>query len=50
MHRGVFPEPDAFAALWSLERRFMPVMKADERERSYAGWKDAVSRTLSNRD
>jgi glycerol kinase len=50
MHRGVFPEPDAFAARWALDRRFMPMMGADERERAYSGWKDAVARTLSNRD
>jgi glycerol kinase len=46
-HAGVYPDAAAFARQWSLERRFTPAMAADERERRYAGWKDAVSRTLA---
>ena len=45
---GVCPDPDAFAATWALERRFTPAMQASERERKYAGWRDAVQRTLSH--
>ena len=46
---GACPEPDVFAKTWSLERRFTP--RADEgfRARKYAGWREAVARTLSNR-
>ncbi|NNF79898.1 MAG: glycerol kinase, partial [Rhizobiales bacterium] len=44
---GVYPEPDAFAKLWSLEKRFAPEMAEDVRTQKYAGWKDAVRRTLS---
>ncbi|MCP5084772.1 MAG: glycerol kinase GlpK [Alphaproteobacteria bacterium] len=44
---GVYPEPDAFAQLWSLEKRFAPEMAQDVRMQKYAGWKDAVRRTLS---
>jgi glycerol kinase len=40
---------DGFAAEWALERRFEPSMDGDLRERKYAGWLDAVSRTLTNR-
>ncbi|MEO0960600.1 MAG: FGGY-family carbohydrate kinase, partial [Pseudomonadota bacterium] len=47
MSAGVFPGLDAFAERWSLERRFEPAMEAAERDRKYAGWTDAVSRTLS---
>lgn len=47
LQAGFYPEPDAFAETWALERRFTPVMDSEERERRYAGWKDAVSRTLS---
>jgi glycerol kinase len=44
---GLCPDLDGFAAQWKLDRRFDPRMAADERARKYAGWKDAVSRTLS---
>ncbi|MEO1724241.1 MAG: glycerol kinase GlpK [Pseudomonadota bacterium] len=47
MSAGVFPGLDAFAESWALERRFEPAMEAAERDRKYAGWTDAVSRTLS---
>jgi len=44
---GFYPGPDEFAKVWALEKRFLPEMAADERERKYEGWKDAVRRTLS---
>ena len=44
---GLLPEPDRFADLWRLERRFTPGMAASERSRKIAGWRDAVRRTLS---
>ncbi len=44
---GVCPEPEAFARTWALERRFIPSMAADTRARKYAGWRDAVRRTLT---
>ena len=44
---GLCPDLDGFAAQWRLDRRFAPRMDAAERERKYAGWKDAVQRTLS---
>ncbi|MEM9764861.1 MAG: glycerol kinase GlpK [Pseudomonadota bacterium] len=47
MSAGLFPGLDEFADSWALERRFEPAMAAAERDRKYAGWKDAVSRTLS---
>ena len=50
MHVGFYPPPAEFAVSWSLERRFAPDMGAEERERKYAGWTDAVRRTLSGRD
>lgn len=48
-HAGVFPDQDGFAATWALDRRFEPAMEAAERDVAYAGWKDAVARTLSDR-
>ena len=44
---GFFPEPAAFAARWALDRRFSPAMDEAERSARYAGWRDAVQRTLS---
>ena len=44
---GLCPDLDGFAAQWRLDRRFAPRMDAASRERKYAGWKDAVSRTLT---
>ena len=44
---GLLPEPDRFADLWRLERRFTPGMAESERSRKIAGWRDAVRRTLS---
>lgn len=45
---GVWPGRDEFASGWALEMRFKPAMQADERNRLYSGWRDAVSRTLSS--
>ncbi len=47
---GLLPEPDRFADLWRLERRFAPAMTASTRDRKVAGWRDAVRRTLSRAD
>ncbi len=47
MQAGIYPDRDGFAATWALEREFVPVMGAERREARYAGWKDAVARTLS---
>ncbi|MEM6729576.1 MAG: glycerol kinase GlpK [Pseudomonadota bacterium] len=44
---GVYPDHGAFAASGALERRFAPQMEAAAAEARYAGWKDAVRRTLS---
>ena len=46
---GLCPDLDGFAAQWRLDRRFEPRMDAATRERKYAGWQDAVRRTLTAR-
>jgi glycerol kinase len=46
---GLYPSLDAIAAQWALDRAFEPRLAADEREALYAGWRDAVGRTLSHR-
>lgn len=50
MRAGVYPDQAEFAKTWALERQFLPDMEDDLREARYAGWKDAISRTLSIRD
>lgn len=47
MRAGVYPDRAGFAASWALQQRFEPQMDAATRERRYAGWKDAVGRTLT---
>ena len=47
---GVCPAPDAFAKTWALQRRFVPIMDASRRASLYAGWQDAVRRTLTVRN
>ncbi len=45
---GLYPQPDEFAQSWALDRTFQPGMDAAVREKLYAGWQDALARTLSN--
>lgn len=47
MQAGLYPDMDGFAESWALERRFEPKMSRDDRGRLYAGWQDAVKRTLT---
>ena len=44
---GLCPQPATFGQQWRAERRFTPSMQEAERARRYAGWRDAVQRTLS---
>ncbi len=46
---GLCPDPAGFAARWKCERRFEPNMDFATRERKWAGWQDAVRRTLAQR-
>ncbi|MHA1529495.1 MAG: glycerol kinase GlpK [Alphaproteobacteria bacterium] len=48
MRAGVYPGADEFARSWALERRFEPALDAATRSAKYAGWQDAVRRTLSS--
>ncbi len=49
MRAGVYPDQAGFAETWAVERSFSPAMDAETRKQKYAGWKDAISRTLSKR-
>ena len=46
---GLCPDLEGFAATWKRDRRFEPAMPPDERARKWAGWRDAVGRTLTSR-
>jgi len=46
---GVCGDLQQFADGWKLERRFEPRMDAAARARKWAGWREAVSRTLTHR-
>lgn len=46
---GVWSDLDDIEKRWALDRTFTPTMDATRREALYAGWADAVSRTLSRR-
>lgn len=48
MKLGFYPDPASFAKAWKLQRRFEPHMAANVRDAKYAGWQDAVKRTLSS--
>jgi glycerol kinase len=47
MRAGVYPDVEGFARTWALDRTFEPRMDEAARAARYAGWKDAVARTLS---
>lgn len=47
---GVCPDLAGFAASWKCERRFTPSMNATTRARKWAGWQDAIARTLVRRE
>jgi glycerol kinase len=47
LQSGFYPEPEAFAARWALDRRFAPALAAGARQALIAAWHEAVRRTLS---
>jgi glycerol kinase len=47
LQAGLLPPPDVYARSWKRERRFLPKMKAADREARYAGWKAAVGKLLA---
>ena len=46
---GLCPDPEEFAKTWALDQRFSPIMAEDARLQRISRWKDAVSRTLTQR-
>ena len=46
--KGFYGNKDEFSQSWGLDKRFAPEMDDATRTRKYAGWQDAVKRTLSH--
>jgi glycerol kinase len=47
LEAGLCPDLAGFGARWKCARRFVPQMDEATRERKWAGWRDAVGRTLT---
>ena len=47
LRAGVWPDQQGFAQTWQRDRRFEPTMENGLRDQRYAGWREAVRRTLS---
>ena len=47
LQAGLLPPPQKFAKSWKRNKRFLPKMKAAERDKKYAGWKEAVRKLLA---
>jgi glycerol kinase len=47
LQAGLLPEPEIFAKTWKRQKRFLPKMDADARNKKLDGWKDAVRKLLS---
>jgi glycerol kinase len=50
MHTGFYEKKEHFAQNWKLEKQFEPIMEESLQTKLYDGWKDAISRTLSNKN
>ena len=48
LRHDYYPAPAAMAEQWARERRFEPAMEVEARDSLYAGWRDAVRRTVSD--
>ncbi|WP_114240559.1 glycerol kinase GlpK [Dyella sp. C9] len=46
---GFWKDCEEIGRLWQVDRRFVPQMPAEERDRLYAGWQDAVNATMGFR-
>jgi glycerol kinase len=49
LHLGLCPSPEEMMEQWDLERQFTPEQSSEWAEDKYAGWQDAIQRTLVNK-
>jgi glycerol kinase len=47
MKAGIYPDQQAFAKSWALDRQFTPQLDADKREAAYAAWQRAVQAVIA---
>lgn len=47
LQQGLLPGPEEFAEKWKRDTRFTPSLAEEVRARKYAGWQDAIRRTLT---
>ncbi len=47
LHVGLCPAPNEMMDKWELDKQFTPQQSATWADKKYAGWQDAVTRTLS---
>ncbi len=47
LQAGLLPKPEIFAKTWKRQRRFLPKLDAEARNKKRDGWKDAVRKLLS---
>jgi glycerol kinase len=48
LHAGIFTSPADIAAVWTRARRYDPSLSATEAAARHQGWKQAISRILTN--
>jgi glycerol kinase len=47
LSKDLVPRPEQFIDSWKRDKRFTPALAEEIRNRKYAGWQDAVRRTLT---
>ena len=47
LRKGIYPVPEEIAKSWRRDKQFLPSLPKEIQIRKYAGWKDAVRRTLT---
>lgn len=47
LQQGLLPSPEEFSEKWKRDIRFTPSLDEEVRARKYAGWQDAIRRTLT---
>ncbi len=48
LFKDLVPPPEQFIDAWKRDKRFTPALDEEIRNRKYAGWQDAVRRTLTS--
>jgi glycerol kinase len=49
LYAGVYPDAAKLSSIWRKDKGFTPAMQSGQRDKLYAGWKDAVARVRSGK-